>query len=256
MTLNVALYGPRGAVWRPGWAMTERGRGAIHQEARQLLIGPSSLSWEDDVLVIRLRETTTPVPAPIRGEIRLHPQALIPRQFAIGGVGRHVWRPIAPRARVEVALSRPGLRWSGDGYFDTNGGDSPLERAFSDWTWSRAHRRRDTLIFYDVGPEDGDGVHLSLRIGQDGAVEEVAPPPFHSLPQTFWRMPRRVRGEAAHPPRLRKTLEDAPFYSRSMLEASLWGEPSAIVHETLSASRLRSAFVKALLPYRMPRRVG
>ncbi len=234
--------------------MTERGRGDLHQEAHHLAIGPSSLSWEGDTLVVRLDETTTPVPARLRGVIRLHPQALIPRQFEIGGVGRHVWRPIAPRARVEVALDAPGVAWSGNGYFDTNGGDHPLETSFSDWTWSRAHRQRDTLIFYDVGPDDADGVHLALRVDEAGEVEEIAPPPFQTAPRTFWLMPRRVRGDADDPPRLRRTLEDAPFYSRSSLDGSYGGEAAEIVHESLSASRLRSPVVKRMLPYRMPRR--
>ncbi len=255
-TINVALYGPRGPVWRPGWAMTERGRDALHQEPHRLVVGPSHLSWEGDTLVIRLDETTTPVPSPLRGEIRLHPQALIPRQFEIGGVGRHVWRPIAPRARLEVAFSHPAVRWSGNGYFDTNGGDSPLETSFSEWTWSRAHRPQDTLIFYDVGGDDASGVHLALRVDGAGEVEEVEPPPFHAAPRTAWLMPRRVRGDPADPPRLRRTLEDAPFYSRSILDGRYDGEPAQIVHESLSASRLRSPVVKTMLPYRMPRRAS
>ncbi len=253
-TMNVALYGPRGPVWRPGWAMTERGRSALVQEPRRLEIGRSSLSWEGDALVVRLDETTTPVPLPLRGVIRLHPQALVPRQFEIGGVGRHVWRPIAPRARVEVELEAPAVRWSGAGYFDTNGGDHPLESSFTDWTWSRAHRARDTLIFYDVGPDGGDGAHLALRVDARGEVEEIAPPPFRTLRPTAWLMPRRVRGEAGAPLRILKTLEDAPFYSRSALEGVYGGEPAKIVHESLSASRLRSPVVKRMLPYRMPRR--
>ena len=53
-------------------------------------------------------------------------------------------------------------------------------------------------------------------------MEEIAPPlPFLAVRPTFWRMPRRVRGDPADPPRLRKTLEDAPFYSRSALDGSL-----------------------------------
>ncbi len=257
MTVNVALYGPRGPVWRPGWAMTERGRGDITREPHALTIGRSGLSWEGDTLVVRLDETTTPVPLPLKGVIRLHPEALVGETFCIGGVGRHAWRPIAPRAVVEVELSDPAVRWRGKGYFDTNGGDQPLERSFSTWTWSRAHRAKDTLIHYDVDPErGGTGVHLALRITSDGRVEEVEAPPFHALRPTFWLMPRHVRGDAASPPRLRKTLEDAPFYSRSALDGVIDGEPAEMVHESLSAGRLRSPIVKRMLPYRMPRRVG
>ena len=254
--MNVALYRPRASMWRPGWAMTERGRADLVQEERRLEIGRSSLTWEGDTLTLRLDETTTPAPSPLRGVVRLHASALIPRQYEIGGVGRHVWRPIAPRARVEVELDAPAASWSGDGYFDTNGGDRPLETSFTEWTWSRAHRARDTMIFYDVGPDDGDGAHLALRVDARGEVEELAPPPFHSLRPTFWMMPRRVRGEAGEPPRLLRTLEDAPFYNRSALKGVYDGQRADIVHESLSASRLRSPVIKRMLPYRMPRRAG
>ncbi len=252
-TMNVALYGPRGGLWSPGWAMTERGRGDLVQETQTLQIGPSSLSWEGDTLVVRIDETTTPVPSSLRGTIRLHPQALVDRTFQIGGAGSHEWRPVAPRATVEVALDRPGISWKGQGYFDTNGGDSPLERAFSLWNWSRAHRARDTLIFYEVESDFGEGAKLALKIDAGGEVEAIEPPPLHSLRPTVWLMPRHVRGDAADPPRIRRTCEDAPFYTRTALDGMVLGERAEIMHESLSAKRLRSPIVKRMLPYRMPR---
>ena len=36
-----------------------------------------------------------------------------------------------PCARVHVALDHPHLRWQGDGYFDMNRGDAPLEHGFT-----------------------------------------------------------------------------------------------------------------------------
>ncbi len=237
--------------------MTERRRSSLHRDAVTLSIGPSRLAWEGDGLTIDFNEVTAPTPTRLRGTIRLHPGALATRTYALDGRGRHAWRPIAPRAAVEVELSEPAVRWRGKGYFDTNGGDQPLERSFSTWTWSRAHRAKDTVIYYDVDPERaGTGVHLALRIDAEGAVEEVAAPPFHAVRPTFWLMPRHVRGDADAPPRLRHTLEDAPFYSRSTLDGVIDGEAAEIVHESLSAGRLRSPIVKRMLPYRMPRRVG
>ena len=234
--------------------MTERGRGEVERSERTLRIGRSALEWDGEGLLVRLDETTTPVPMPLRGTVRLRPQALTSATYAIDGETRHAWRPIAPRAEVEVTLDRPGLSWRGKGYFDTNSGDDPLETSFADWTWSRAHRKRDTLIFYDVEPSAGAGAHLALRIDAQGRVEEVEAPPFQRIAWTFWAMPRRVRGEAADPPRLVRTLEDAPFYTRSQLLGLYGGEPAEIVHESLSGSRLRSPIVKRMLPYRMPRR--
>ena len=54
-------------------------------------------------------------------------------------------------------------------------------------------------------------------------------------------------------PRVRETLEDTPFYSRSMIEGRYEGEWATIIHESLSLDRLRSSLVRAMLPFRMPR---
>jgi len=248
--VNVALYRTDGQ----NWAMTERRRNALHQEAETLSIGPSSLQWAGGALLIDFREVAAPIPAPLRGTIRLHPTAMVGDTFAIDAAGRHLWRPIAPRAEVEVTLSHPACAWRGQGYFDTNGGDEPLENGFVGWDWSRAHRPRDTLIFYDVERRAGGQAGLALRIGAGGAVERTEAPPAHDQPLPFWRMPRRVRGEADRPPKLRRTLEDAPFYTRSAFDGVLDGEPAAIVHESLSLDRLRWPVVRAMLPFRMPRR--
>jgi carotenoid 1,2-hydratase len=248
--VNVALYGASGRRW----AMTERRRSSLRQEADALLIGPSSLSWESGTLVIRFDEIAAPIPSRVRGIIRLHPAALVGETFDLDGQGRHRWRPIAPRAEVEVALEHPACAWRGQAYFDTNAGDEPLERGFTAWDWSRAHRPSDTLIFYDVARRSGEEASLALRIDGQGDMETIqAPPPF-SLPLTFWRVPRTARGEGADPPILRETLEDAPFYTRSSLAGRYGGEPAEIVHESLSLDRLRSPVVRAMLPFRMPRR--
>ena len=51
-----------------------------------------------------------------------------------------------------------------------------------------------------------------------------------------------------------ETLEDTPFYVRSLLRADLLGEQVTAVHETLSIPRLVSLPVRLMLPWRMPRR--
>ncbi len=249
--VNVALYRTRGQHW----AMTERRRHALHQEAQGLSIGPSSLQWDRGALRIDFQEVAAPIPAPLRGTIRLHPTAMVGDTFAIDGAGRHLWRPIAPRAEVEVKLSHPSCAWRGQGYFDTNSGDEPLENGFIGWDWSRAHLPRDTLLFYDVERRDGDRAALALRVGTGGEVERIEAPPAHAQRLSFWRMTRRVRGDAGAPPILRRTLEDAPFYTRSAFNGAYGGEPAQIVHESLSLDRLRSPLVRAMLPFRMPRRI-
>lgn len=230
--------------------MTERGRGALRREESALSIGPSSLAWEDGALTVRFDEITAPAPSRLRGTVRLHPGALAGQAFVLDLAGRHVWRPIAPRARVEVDLTHPALAWRGNSYFDTNAGIEPLEDAFSGWEWSRAHLPRDSLLFYDIERRGGDRAHIALRAGPDGALEPIDPPPRAALPSTFWRMPRHARGEAV---RLRRTLEDAPFYARSLLDGRFGGEAAEIIHESLSLDRLRSPVVRAMLPFRMPR---
>ncbi len=51
-----------------------------------------------------------------------------------------------------------------------------------------------------------------------------------------------------------RTLEDAPFYARSLVRPALLGERVAAVHESLSLDRFRTGWVQMLLPFRMPRR--
>jgi len=52
---------------------------------------------------------------------------------------------------------------------------------------------------------------------------------------------------------VRRTLTDAPFYARSLLDAQWLGERVDVMHESLSLDRLRSPVVRAMLPFRMPR---
>jgi carotenoid 1,2-hydratase len=154
---------------------------------------------------------------------------------------------------VEVSLTQPDCRWSGDAYFDTNTGDEPLESKFSFWDWSRGQTQRDTLIFYDVQRAGGESAGVALSINGKGDVQTIQPPPRKRLPSTFWRMPRTLRSEVLDPPKLRRTLEDTPFYTRSLIEGRYGGEPAQIVHESLSLDRLRAPIVRAMLPFRMPR---
>ncbi len=165
-----------------------------------------------------------PLPARIRGRCGVHPAALTDHTVLLDAAGRHRWPPIAPRARVEVALERPALRWSGTGYFDTNAGDGPLEDAFTLWDWSRAPLRDGTAILYDVARRDGGATTVALRVGRSGAVEAFDPPPLVSLPRTRWRIARETRADADGSASVARTLEDAPFYARSVLRTQLLGE--------------------------------
>ncbi len=255
---NVALYGATGHRW----AMTERRTSALHQSDDAIVIGPSQMAWDGQALTLSFDETTCPIPSRLKGTVRLHPHALTCDSYELSPQGGHLWRPIAPRATVEVKLDNPACSWRGEGYFDTNSGTEPLEDGFDVWDWSRVHRKQDSLIFYDVtrrrdaqraASEAPDEAGLALRIDKSGQVERIHAPPRHHLPTTGWRLPRTTRGEPDAPPQVRKTLEDAPFYARSLLEGSYGGEPAAIMHESLSLKRFRLPIVQAVLPFRMPR---
>jgi carotenoid 1,2-hydratase len=245
--LNVALYGARSR-----WTMTERGQAALERGPAHLAIGPSALDWNGDTLSVRIDEVAVPLPSRVRGTVRVHPRALPARTFALDAGGRHRWSPIAPIARVEVDLSSPALRWSGAGYLDMNAGDAPLERDFARWTWSCARVAGDAAVLYDVTPRAGEPRALALRFNGRGEVEDFPPPPETALPRTFWRMPRATRSEA--PARLRQTLEDAPFYARSLIGSRLLGQDVVSVHESLALDRFATPLVQAMLPFRMPRR--
>ena len=62
---------------------------------------------------------------------------------------------------------------------------------------------------------------------------------------------RSVRSEDAAS--VVRTLEDAPFYARSVISARLLGEPVTLMHESLSLDRFKMPIVQAMLPFRMPR---
>lgn len=248
--LNVALYGAAGKRW----AMTERGRDRLRESAAGLAIGRSALAWAGGALTVDIDEVTAPLPSRIRGVVRLEPLALPGRSFALDAAGRHRWTPIAPRARVEVALASPRLAWRGTGYFDANAGDEPLEDRFTRWDWCRAALPDGgAAVLYDVTRRGGDPLSLALRFAPDGGVEAFDPPPAASLPATRWRVGRATRAEAGRAARVRETLEDAPFYARSMVETRLLGADVTAVHESLSLERFRAAWVRLLLPFRMPR---
>jgi carotenoid 1,2-hydratase len=247
--LNVALYGEGGKRW----AMTERRRAAVECARSRLTIGPSAIAWDGDSLTIRIDEVTFPLPSRIRGTLRLYPAALSGRTFALDADGRHRWSPLAPCARVEVELSQPSLRWAGTAYLDSNEGDEPLEQAFARWDWSRASLRDGTAILYDVERRTGDAVSLALHCDHAGRIEPFLPPARVDLATTGWRIARSTRADRGHTATLQATLEDTPFYARSLVSTRLCQQEVMAIHESLVLDRLRAAWVRPLLRFRMPR---
>jgi carotenoid 1,2-hydratase len=262
----VALYGRAGKRW----TMTERSRASMSRSAHAFHVGPSQLAWDGATLVIDVDERGMPLPHRVRGRVRVHPAGLSTFNAALDARGRHRWGPIAPCARVEVNLESPRSRWSGHAYLDSNEGDELIDRAFTEWDWSRATLADgSTAVIYDVRQKaHGDRVLafssagpiraprdrvLALRFSPQGVASDLTAPERQPLPRTLWRIARTMRSDAGVAPHVRETLEDTPFYTRSVIESGLLGERVVSMHETLDARRLASRAVQLMLPWRMPR---
>ena len=249
--LNVALYGPNGR-----WVMTERPRGCVERDEANLVIGPSAVRWDGDVLEIQIEERDkrlfNPFRRPVRGTVKVYPEALNPASFALDPAENHIWHCMAPRARVEVEIDEPGVSWSGSGYFDHNRGSEPLEDGFRIWHWSRAHMKRGAVVCYEGERTDGSLFASAIRFNAAGIPEEIELPPIAQLPKSGWRIERRTRSQIGVA-EVRRNWEDTPFYSRSELSSQLYGEDVVAVQESLDMRRFASPVVQFMLPYRMPR---
>jgi carotenoid 1,2-hydratase len=156
---------------------------------------------------------------------------------------------------VEVELLQPQARWSGHAYLDSNEGDEPVDRGFKEWDWSRAVLADGSAaVIYDLRVRDGADRVIAQRFAPDGSSAGFAPPPRQRLPRSNWGLPRCMRTDPGTPAQVLQTLEDTPFYVRSVLRSGLLGEQVTSVHETLDLGRVVSLPVRLMLPWRMPRR--
>lgn len=247
--LNVALY-HRGAN---RWAMTERGQRYCERSAEHFQIGPSALHWDGQALHIDINEMTVPLPRRVRGRVTVHPHALFDFSTPLDPSGLHRWGPLAPSARVEVSLQHPEQSWQGHAYLDSNEGDEPIDRPFHEWDWSRSLMKDGSVaVMYDLQYKQGPDHLLALKFKPDGTIEHFEAPQRVAMSSTAWRIARRMRSD--HSVRVTQQLEDTPFYQRAILQSELLGEQVTSFHETLNVPRLVSPVVRAMLPWRMPRR--
>lgn len=249
--LNVALYGPKAR-----WTMTERPEHAVQPERDQFAIGPSSVRWAGDCLIIDIEEHDKRIMNPFRrrvaGQIKVWPEMLNTEAFALDPAGKHLWHCLAPRARISVEMKAPELSWQGSAYLDSNRGSESLEEGFRIWHWSRAHLGKHVAVFYEGERRDGSTFASALRFDSAGIPHEADLPPTAPLPNTLWQMERLTRADRGLA-RVRRTWEDSPFYTRSTLHARLYGEPVVAMQETLSLDRFCNPIVQQLIPHRMPR---
>jgi carotenoid 1,2-hydratase len=249
---NAILYGPGS---RKRWSMTERSQRRLERSAQHLQIGPSSLSWDGRELVADIDEHCTPLPYRMRGRITVRPQPLTQHSLCLDGAGRHFWHPLAPLAEVEVDMPSRGVHWRGEGYLDSNEGSEPLEAGFRDWDWSRARSPEgDCQVLYHTRTRGDAERRLAMRFSEDGSLRAEPAPALQTLATTpVWRVPRHTLATASSAAHIARTLEDTPFYARSLVATSEGGERVLAVHESLSLSRFEQRWVQTLLPFRMPR---
>ncbi len=235
--------------------MTDRGASALRQTNARFEVGPSMMRWQGNELVIDVNEVSgPPVISRVRGQIRLTPSAITGVELPLTADGAHVWRPFAPRARIEVDIDRPGWQWEGEGYFDANFGTRALEEDFSYWTWGRFPTRKGATCFYDATRLDGSELAAGFRFAEDGAAETIALPPKTALRRSFWAVRRETRADTGARPRQTLAMLDAPFYTRAAVETQLDGERVTGVHEALDLRRFRNPLLKPMLAVRVPRR--
>jgi carotenoid 1,2-hydratase len=249
---NVAVYGPGGR-----WALAERERGTVARTASTLRIGPSAVHWDGRKLVVDIDEIGVPLPRRLRGRVTIDAAAARDRTYPLDANGDHRWHPIAPASPVTVAFANPSLAWSGTAYLDSNSGDCALENTFQGWDWCRAPLPDGAAaLLYDTVERDGTTHGVSLHVAADGTTTTFDPPALGALPASGWRVQRRARSEAPQGATVVKTLEDTPFYARSLVGARLFGADTVAVHESLSMERFTSGWVQILLPFRIRKHRG
>lgn len=230
------------------WALSEwRGRDVV-RERDNLVIGRSRIARDADGITIDVDERASLWSAAVRGRIRIAPEHGGTSPLALDRDGRHGWWPVAPRARIEVALERPALRFVGRGYHDANAGSEALELAFDGWSWSRLTDEERTIVVYDVhGRHELAPIGLAFDRTGTSAVEGLV---ARELGSTRWRLARSTRVESGARVEIVRTLVDAPFYARSLIETT---DARAMVgvHEVVDLRRFVRPATQWMLPFRI-----
>lgn len=244
--INVASYG----AGVNAWAMTERNAAQLQTTANTMRVGRSQIVAHDDNIDIAIDERTMPWMRRLQGQVQLYSTTASDQVFFLDAAKRHQWQPIAPVSRIEVDLQHPKVRWTGDAYIDTNFGERPLEDDFKHWHWSSVRSANGSRIFYDITETSGRHHGIALSADTDNRVSAISAPQSAALQKSRWGIHRESQHGANT--RVIRSLEDAPFYSRSLLAVND-GQGETAMHESLSMDRFRQTWVRTLLPFRMPR---
>lgn len=235
--------------------MTDRGRPALRQAGNSFTVGPSSLHWDGERLLIDIDEIgAPPLVTRVRGRITVRPSAVTSVEVALTEDSSHIWRPFAPVSDIEVDLNAPGWQWNGHGYFDANFGTRALEADFDNWTWGRYPTKDGAICFYDARRRDGSELATALSFGSDGCVAQYIAPPKTRFRRSLWAVARETRADPGYQPHQAMAMLDAPFYTRAMVRTRLDGEETVGVHEALDLRRFRSSLLMPMIAVRVPRR--
>ena len=251
--LNVALYGKRGARW----VMTERGQSDTVQHRDALQIGPSSMRWDNDRLIIEIEERDIRLGIPWRrrvaGQIVLTPEVLNDHSFKLDADGQHHWHTIAPRARIDVRMERARRDVVRQRLSRRQSRQRTDRGRFRDWHWSRAHAGEDVAVIYEGNRRDGSHFGSALRFDKTGHPARGG--------TAAGRAPARdiVGHEASDPggPRPCIGYQDLGGFRRSMpdstLDMRIFGKKVTAMQESISLDRLVNPVIQFMLPYKMPR---
>jgi carotenoid 1,2-hydratase len=234
--------------------MTDRGASALRQSPDSFTVGPSSLTWDGERLIIDIDEISSlPLVSRMQGQIVVTPSALTDVELPLTPRGTHVWRPFAPTSKIEVDLGE-GWRWSGHGYFDANFGTRALEQDFDYWTWGRYPVPGGSVCFYDAVRRDGSELAVGVKFTDSGETATFELPPKARVARSLWGVRRETRVDHGFQPRQVKPMLDAPFYARSLVETRIDGHVTQGVHEALDLNRFRGPWLMPMLAVRVPRR--
>ena len=250
--INVATYGPGGR-----FTMTDRGQSALRQSKNLFQVGPSSMRWQEDRLIIDVNEISSPpLISRVKGQIIVTPSAVTDLELPLSNDGAHIWRPFAPTSNISVDLNGRGWQWEGHGYFDSNFGIRALEEDFSYWTWGRYPTNSGSTCFYDATRLDGSKLGVAIQFDEEGDAKEISLPPKVRMRHSLWAVARETRADAGYKPKKVKNMLDAPFYCRSAVKTQLNGIETVGVHEALDLVRFCNPLIKPMLALRVPRRSG
>jgi carotenoid 1,2-hydratase len=269
VTLNAILYDRK----QGRFCLTEGGASLLDRNATTLRIGASRVVRDGDGLLFWIDEKSAVLGEPLRGVVRFTFPEPTADVYPLDPAGRHRWTPYAPVARCEAFFEEPRLDFRGSGYVDGNDGDEPLERGFTSWDWCRAEDDSgNRVVIYDTFPRDSAAARppgtaqggeetartnaapqTIARSGRDDLPADCTLPPRRLLPSTLFQMDRAIRCDVGREPRVLETMEDAPFYARSLVETTLFGRRMQAVHETVNLDRFSARWCQFLIGFRMRR---